>query len=325
MKNLFYLTLLILMISSCEKEPGNDKPVVLNDSISMGAGYANDIFYSLENGVVKTSPRDNWDLAFATNLMTSTILINEGYGIELYAYPNGDKDDWDAIDTTGIENWKKLYNADTTWSNGAFERNAKGHPDYGWGVYNMQNHYVIGDSVFIIKLSDGTLNKLFIEQRSGSDNTFIIKYGAINEAGVTKEIPCNDYTSKNFVYYSISREEVVDHEPALADWDLVFTKYHDESIPYIVTGVLTNGKVSVAEVRDTEKSLADYTTAEFSSYISIIGSDWKSFDMGTFSYKVEPDLSYFIKKNETEIYQMVFTGTDGSMSGKVVFELERIN
>ncbi len=46
----------------------------------MGAGYANEIYYSLENGVVGSVSRSSWDIAFSTNPMSSTILINEGYG-----------------------------------------------------------------------------------------------------------------------------------------------------------------------------------------------------------------------------------------------------
>ena len=56
----------------------------------------------------------------------------------------------------------------------------------------------------------------------------------------------------------------------------------------------------------------------------MIGSDWKSFDMGTFSYVIEEDLSYFIKKGESDIYQLIFTGTDGSATGKMVFKVEKV-
>jgi len=67
--------------------------------------------------------------------------------------------------------------------------------------------------------------------------------------------------------------------------------------------------------------LADPATAIFDDDISIIGSDWKSFDMATFTYVVEEDLCYFVKRGE-EIYKIIFTGTDGSASGKIVFDIE---
>jgi hypothetical protein len=323
MKNLIFLLLAVFIFSACDKNPDPVPPLSYADSITMGEGYANEVFYSLKNGEVKSSPRSAWDLAFSTDPMTSTILVNEGYGIELYTYPLGDKDDWDNVDVTDIDNWPLMYNSDTSWYYGAFDRNDLGHPDYGWGVYNIQTHDVMGDSLFVVKLSDGTLQKLFIEKRAAMTNSFTIQYGGIDAAGTTKEIPCGDYTSKNFIYFSLGTGEMVDVEPDSDSWDLLFTKYWDESIPYNVTGVLTNIGVETGEVRNTDPGLADPAEAEFSDDISVIGSDWKSFDMGTFTYVVEPDLCYFVKSGD-EMYKITFTGTDGSVSGKMVFDKELV-
>jgi len=324
MKNLIYLLFALIILSSCNTTPEPEPPISLADSISMGSGYADEVFYSLENGIVKTSPRSSWDIAFSTNPMSSTILTNEGYGVELYTYPNGDHSAWESIDTTGMSQWPVMYNSDTSWYYGAFDRNDLGHPDYGWGVYNMQTHDVVGDSLFIIKTGDGSYKKIFIEKRAAMTNTFSIKYGSINETGESKEIACGPYTTKNFIYFSFSTGEIVDIEPDTETWDLLFTKYWDESIPYNVTGVLTNMEIETAEVRDLDPGLADPNTAEFSSHISIIGSDWKTFDMGTFSYVVEPDLCYFVKKGD-DTYKITFTGTDGSTTGTMVFDKEKLD
>ncbi len=324
MKNLFYLLLALFVISSCDNTVEPDPPISLADSITMGAAYADEVFYSLENGIVKTSPRSSWDIAFSTNPMSSTILTNEGYGVELYAYPNGDYSAWESIDTSGLYQWPVLYNSDTSWYYGAFDRNDLGHPDYGWGVYNMQTHDVMGDSLFILKTGDGTFQKLFIEKRAAMTNSFSIKYGSLDAAGETKEIACSQYTDKNFIYFSFLSGEILDVEPESDSWDLLFTKYYDESIPYNVTGVLTNMEIETAEVRDTDPGLADPGTAEFSTHISVIGSDWKSFDMGTFSYVIEPDLCYFVRKGDAT-YKITFTGTDGSASGKMVFDKEKLD
>ena len=56
----------------------------------------------------------------------------------------------------------------------------------------------------------------------------------------------------------------------------------------------------------------------------MIGSDWKTFDMGSFTYVVEPDLCYFVKSGDMT-YKIVFTGTDGSASGKMVFDIEKLD
>jgi hypothetical protein len=325
MKNLIYLLLAVFILSSCDDDPVEpDPPISLADSVSMGAGYADEVFYSLANGVVKTSSRSSWDIAFSTDPMSSAILVNEGYGVELRTYPSGDLTSWDEVDIAGIDEWPLMYNSDTSWFFGAFDRNASGHPDYGWGVYNMLDHNVTGDSLFIIKLSDGSVKKLLIERRAAMTNTFSIKYGDIDQAGETKEIACGDYLSKNFIYFSLTSGEVVDIEPDSDSWDLLFTKYFDESIPYNVSGVLTNVETETAEVRGIDTSLADTTDGVFSDDISIIGSDWKEFDMGTMTYLVEPDLSYFVKSSDGT-YKIVFTEFEGSASGKIVFDIEKLD
>jgi len=149
---------------SCSKD---DEPLVVkNETITMNAGYANDIYYNLTSGVVSTVPRTNWDIAFQTPSRTSTIIINGGAGIKLFTYPYGDVSSWSSVDISGIDTWKPMNNSDTTWSLGAFERNALGHPDYGWGIYNMLTHDVTGDSLFIIQLADQSYRKLWIKKKN---------------------------------------------------------------------------------------------------------------------------------------------------------------
>ena len=325
MKNLLYLLVATILFSSCTDNNSDVEPdLTQTDSISMGAGYANDVYYSLKNGIVNTAPRSNWDIAFSIDPMSSTILINEGYGVKLYAYPNAGLEGWDNIDTTGLSQWPVMFNSDTSWMYGAFDRNSGDHPDYGWGVYNSISHDVVGDSLFIIQTSDGSFKKLMIENRAAMTNTFQIKYGDIDAMGESKEIACNNFISKNFVYYSLSSGSVIDNEPESTAWDLVFTKYHDESIPYIVTGLLSNIDIQVAEVRGIDPDLADPANAVFTNSISEIGSDWKQFDMGSFSYKIVEDLCYFLKTVDEEIYKIVFVSTDGSASGKAVFTIEKV-
>ena len=65
-----------------------------NQSISLLPSYTNQSFYSLENGEVANLNNTDWDLAFSTATMSSTIRINAGIGTELYSYPLGDTTDW---------------------------------------------------------------------------------------------------------------------------------------------------------------------------------------------------------------------------------------
>jgi len=53
----------------------------VSDSVVMGPGYADEIYYSMTNGVVSSSPRNTWDIAFRTRVMSSSILTNDGKGV----------------------------------------------------------------------------------------------------------------------------------------------------------------------------------------------------------------------------------------------------
>ena len=61
-----------------------------SNSVSLGSGYVNQSFYSLENGETGNINNENWDLAFSIEAMSYSIRINDGKGVELYNYTAGD-------------------------------------------------------------------------------------------------------------------------------------------------------------------------------------------------------------------------------------------
>ncbi len=58
------------------------------DTLVMGSGYANDVYYHFKNKTVKSVPRNNWDIAFKVNIMSASILANTTIGNTLFTYPN---------------------------------------------------------------------------------------------------------------------------------------------------------------------------------------------------------------------------------------------
>jgi len=290
-------------------------------SIEMGNGYANEVFYSLTNGVVKTSPRNLWDIAFYTQAFSAGIITNDGNGVELYTYPKAAADGWDSFDTTGISTWKKMYNDASDWENGAFNRNQKGHPDYGWGIYSSSSHDVIGDSLFLIKTPDGIYRKLNIVRKLSSQNKYEIRFANLDGSDdqlLTLDV--NPYADRAFMAFSFA-SGIVDREPAVASWDILFTKYYAlvQNTPYPVVGVLRNPEISVARVAHTGASFTNWSGLDFETGADVIGSDWKYFDMGTFQYVIEDSLMYFIKAHDGGVYKLMFDGFTGSSTGIATF------
>jgi len=296
-------------------------------SIEMGPQYANEVYFSLTTGVVKVSPRNIWDIAFYTNAFSAGIITNDGAGVELYTYPNADKEGWDSFDTTGFTGWNKMYNDPSDWENGAFNRNQKGHPDYGWGVYSATSHDVIGDSLFLVKTPDGIFRKLNIVRKYSSLNKYEIRYALLDgQQDQTVTLDVNPYVDKAFMAYSFTGG-IVDREPAAASWDILFTKYYGvvQNTPYPVVGVLLNPAVKAARVAKTDPAYTDWSILDFETGSDIIGHDWKYFDMNSFQYIVEDSLMYFAKAQQSGVIKLVFGSFAGSSTGIATFTTELIS
>lgn len=289
--------------------------------ISMNSNYSNQIFYSMENGEIANISNENWDLAFSLDQYASTIRINDGKGVELYNYHLGDTSQWNSITNAITNNLNAaLYNNETNWENGAFDVNSLGHPDYGWGLYNMINHHVIGDSLFIIKTLSGNWKKLWIEELTVVGE-YLFKYANLDGSNeMSQSIMKTNYPGKNFIYFSIDQNTIIDREPLANEWDITFTKYISEvqGMPYPVTGVLSNTGIEVAKATGIASPMTytDYSLHNLESEINIIGYDWKSYQ-GT--YVIDPNQCYFIRDLSQNIWRIVFTSFDGMSTGNIEF------
>ena len=294
--------------------------------ISMGNNYANQVFYSMQNGEIKNISNDNWDLAFTTDQYASTIRTNDGKGVELYTYHLGDTSDWQNINVSITNNLSSgMYNSEISWYDGAFENNSLGHPDYGWGVYNMINHNVTGDSLYIIKTINGNWKKIWIQELTTAGE-YVFKFANLDGSNeITQSILKTNYTDKNFIYFSIDQNTIIDREPISSEWDITFTKYISpvQATPYPVTGVLINSSTEVAKATGVTDPLTyfDYSNHNFNNEINSIGYDWKSYQG---SFVVDANRCYFIKDKNENIWRLVFNSFDGMSTGNIEFNTELI-
>ncbi len=72
---------------------------VVNDTLEMGNGYVNDVYFSLSQGITKLTPRNNWDIAFKTAAFSASIIINSTKNVALYTYPKSDISAWTSLGT----------------------------------------------------------------------------------------------------------------------------------------------------------------------------------------------------------------------------------
>ena len=222
------------------------------------------------------------------------------------------------IDTAGIAGWPQMYNSMASWKEGAFGANALGYPDYGWGIYNMITHGLVGDSIFLIKLQDESFKRLWILERDAASvyTVRIADLDGSNEKDV--EIDMKMYADKQFVYYNLRGDSIADKQPLASDWDLVLTKFSHTGLGgYPVTGFLSNDGISVSVFNAADSATAaDATladTTEWTDSISAIGDSWST--LVGFSIVPLDTIVYFVRNDSGNVYKMQATFFESGFSG----------
>jgi hypothetical protein len=215
-----------------------------------------------------------------------------------------------------------MYNSMASWEEGAFGANALGHPDYGWGVYNMITHTLIGDSIFVIKLQDESYKRLWIESRNAA-SVYTFRYADLDgsneqEVDIDMSLYGPEQGDKQFVYYNLRGDSLVDEQPPASDWDLLLTKFsHTELGGYPVTGFQSNDGVTVSVFNAADSATAaDATladTTEWTDSISAIGDSWSKLE--GFSIIALDTIAYFVKNDSGDIYKMQATFFESGYSG----------
>lgn len=304
-------------------------PVLIRAQITVSTtpAYADQVWYRLNDDAVTARPLAEWDLAFEINGgFSAGVLVNTAKGMHCYRTPYAIAD-WSVMDTAGMAlGWAQLHDCDTSWSVGALGHGISGEYDLGWGQYNMITHVVMGDSIYVLELADGTWKKFRMDALAGGIFTFTYAdldgtnefSGALNKA---------DHPDVNFCYWSMSTNDPIDREPPADDWDLLFTKYvTDIGTWYGVTGILQNKNVQVLQVNGLPPAEVVYDfSAPFTTLINSIGYDWKYYDMGTSAYIIDDSLTYFVKDVPGNVWKLVFAGFGGSANGDITFTKELVS
>ena len=331
-KSIFTISLLLIAMLTVSIGQAQRSDMT-RDSLSLSPFYANDLFYSFENGEVSSVERANWDIAFYTPRFSAGIMINDGSGAVLYTYPNGDTSAWATADTAGISGWEEMYNSPEVWEDGAFNKNALGHPDYGWGWYNMSDHHVYGDSIYIIKLTDNVYKKLWIKEKISIDNIFLFTFADLDGSNETNvELDVKPYESKNFIYYSLAENKAIDREPEEKSWDILFTKYmeviqDDEGTDtwYTVTGVTSNVDIGANHFYPVAPNYTDWYEKPLDSIKNEIGFDWKELNFADFSWTIHDSNYYFVQNFAGDIYKLGFIWWEGSMTGNFALDKQLVS
>jgi hypothetical protein len=320
---------------------------IANDSVSLGARYANDIYYSFENGIVGTQVGANWHIAFATRpaapptnvLRSTTIIANEGRNVQIY---KSNQYNFVGFDTTGYSRtdststWSNHHNSDSSWDLGAFNANLiRSNPfDYGWGAYNMTTHDVEGKGfVYLLRITKtvgqsivDSAFKLIKIERLAFDTQWVFQMANIDGTDSNQfTISKAGFNGKLFAYFDVVNKQVVNREPS-APWDLYFTRYgafytqFGQTVFSTNTGALSYPSILTARVKGTPNDSAKIANAIFNNKITTIGTDWKiNPGPGQPNFAIIDSNVYFARLANNKQYRMVFKSFDGSSNGRIRF------
>ena len=297
------------------------------DTISIGAGYTQQVWYKLETDVETKKSNLDWDLAFSTRIQRDAAINTNPFATLYKAIAPASAWSTLTVDTLALVPQNGL---DTTWSVGTFNMTGNNVFDYGWGGYNPATHHVNGDSIYVLKTVAGSWKKIIIDRLS-YDTTFTFRYADLNGANeVSASLNKTAFAGKNFGYYSITTNSKLDREPLIKNWDLVAGRYYGQTpdpttgvlVSYPLTGILHNDGISVAKVVKKDAVGNNFKDLNFISRINVIGYDWKTFDLATNQWKVADSTAYFVKTAIGQIYKLVFTKFGGSSTGNIIFTKE---
>jgi len=294
----------------------------VRDTVVMGPGYSQVVYYSLQNRTVGTAPAASWHLAFEIPIRSAAIRANHARGVTVYA-TSRDTSGWAILslaDTT-----VRLYNDNCRWAVGAFNQTAApNNPfDVGWGNYNLTTHITTGDSLYIVAVGS-VYKKLWIQRLQGT--SYYLRLANLDGSQDTSYVVDKTLASgRNFVYLNLLTAQVLNLEPAASDWDMVFTPYLEQvsGTPYPVTGVLQNLPVRTAQVVLSSQANPDTLTPDaypFDSCAATIGYAWKRFDMATNSFVVADTVYYLVQDGRGNLWRVRFLRFEGSGTGQVLLE-----
>ena len=289
---------------------GFDAKAQTSNEVSLQRTFTYDReFWNMEEGTVGGVSIEDWDVAFDVRAR-GYVLRHNSAQIEVCRVARSGAS-WDFS-----RPWVSLNAPNVSWDASVFD---------GWGAYNPTTHAVDGgaDNCFLLRHPDTGESWFFQPEQIDPTGVYHFFYGrvwgGVPAAGQRASLAKSDYAGKRFAYFSLSRNEERDLEPASNSWHLLFTRYGAEMGSEPPLCIFANEGVGVAAVT-TEGTLPSLPAdASFSTEISAIGASWRDGD------RILPNKFYFVRSGDVT-WRVVFKDYEVSVDDLVVtFTTEEIS
>lgn len=283
---------LIAFLFSCEKDE-LPKPISNGDGtvlqvLEMGASYANQIGFSLENASVNQINAMDWDMYIYPD---KAIRLNTSRFMKVLKVES--------------ENDFTLEYADTLFT---YDTYSSSHFNFKLNAINNVSYYILdlgrnleGEFLYKLHLKISLIdNRVFMEFKKENEDDWKVKV--------------IELTSNYGHFYSFIKDvEMIN--PIFIDSDFYcggyITKFDEANLDYLVRGILVNKTNdieidTVTTISFEDISLADIPSFEFRSQIDQIGYDWKFYDLDKGLYMIDQSKIYIIKYSNGLIYKLKF-------------------
>lgn len=304
----------------------------VRDTISLGPGYANQVYYNLVDGGTTSVDLQDWDLAFRVNgTFTAAIWTNEANGLKLYHVPATAFTV--SLDTANRASWTSLNNSTIDWDWGAFNviRDTSNQFDFGWGLYDLAVHSLSGSETFVLEYPDLTFKKVTIVSLATAGNIYTFKVANLDGTGeTTYTIDKTNYPNRNFAYFDVKAGTELNLEPHVDFWNLLFSKaLAPEIVPGAPNGGITypagtaylSPENTVAVYQGADTSSDDYSTLTFDDHFLSVGATYRErISSPPPGYWQAVDSTVFFIKDSVsgDVFKVVFEEFEGTGTGNIV-------
>lgn len=325
MKAILPYLLSATLLAGCLPEDARITPRAPGDitaaSVTMGSDYRTQVYFDLGTpAIVGTADKMDWDLAFEASPSGTSIWLNSGRLMQ--AAPTGTQD-MAAVPVMGNLGFRPdradglaAHTALAAWPQ---------NPGQVWAI--DRGYTAEGLPMDPVKVR-------FL----GVDSTgYRLEWAPLHATGASASITVPKRNGYNRVYLDLDGQgQIADVEPAQTAWDIQFTQYTErlfdgnDTIPYLVTGVLLNPFVVTATV----DSLLGFAAIDRATALAMprttasnaIGYAWKAYNFDTGTFEVNPTKTYVVESTEGLLFKLRFTDfySAAGEKGSPQFEIQRL-
>ncbi len=255
--------------------------------VTLGSDYGTQMYYNLSSKeVVASNENIDWDIAFSCSEASHILRLNSSKFMSV-------------ANTTSLAFSQDLSEEYISTLEFSYEYESGLAAEFSIGDVGYGSNLLILNLGYDTEEDELGYYRLMVD--SVDNGGYYIRYSDL-ELTFDSVMYVTSNAEREWIHFSMLNHEVLELEPEIGDWDVLFTRYTvliDEETNYQVVGILSppsgtmvseNSQFSFNEVKE-----AKWDTLAFIGLWNEIGYDWKVYDMDEGEYTVDTERIFAIK------------------------------